>query len=676
MRDARVRSPPRFVLLLAALVVVYFGAGRLGLQFFGLVNPSASAVWPPTGVAVAAMVIFGYRVSAAIFVGAFLVNIVTAAAFLPAIGIAGGNTLEALTATYLIRRFAHGNKAFRRAFDTFEFGAAIALGSMLSAASGVATLWLGDLAATENLGVIGLTWWLGDTAGGILLAPLLVLWYLDPRLRGPRLRVAEALAMFAAISLVAAVVFLQPHFIHHPLAFLAAPPLLWAAFRFKPRDVATGVTIMTLIATWATAKGRGPFAMPSANESLVVLQAFTVVVAMAALIVAALVQERAALLRRARRALRETETALRSRDAFLAMLSHELRNPLSAISASAALLGVHEVSAEVSERARRVIQRQTGHLTRLIEDLLDVARISAGTLTLDRHPVDLAEIVDIVVLPLYAEGSRSRPRIELQLEPVWVDADADRLQQVVANIVQNAIKHTPAEGSVRVGVFGRGEEAVLEVVDNGAGIAADLLPKVFDLFVQRKQGIDRSQGGLGVGLALVRRIAELHGGTAEAFSEGPGRGSTFTVRLPRIAAASPPAVSGDLPDARRQYKILLVEDNKDARESLHALLQAVGHEVDEAPDGETGVRKALDWRPDFALVDIGLPGIDGYEVAHRIRAADPSVRLLALTGYGREEDRARAARAGFDAHLVKPVALRRLLQTLEALKATSLPAAS
>ncbi len=668
-------SSPRTVLLLAVLVVVYFGAGKLGLEFFGLLNPSASAVWPPTGVAVAASVLFGYRAAAAVFAGAFLVNVTTAGSLFPSIGIAAGNTLEAVAATYLINRFANGREAFRQAFSTFEFGACIALAAVSSASVGVASLWLGDMAEPEDLAGIWLTWWLGDTSGGILVAPLVMLWYLEPRLHGPRIRIVEALGMFMSVTALTALIFFQPRIFHYPLAFLAAPPLLWAAFRFRPRDVATGVGVMTLIATWATARGRGPFAMPSPNDSLVVLQAFTAVVAMTALIVAALVQERAALLRRARRALAEAEDALRARDAFLAMLSHELRNPLSAISASAALLGERNVAADASERARQIIQRQTAHLSRLIEDLLDVARITAGSLTLHRHPVDLSDIVDSAVRTLHAEGTGRGPRIDVNLEPVWVDADPDRLQQVVANVVQNALKYTPSEGHVTIGVFGRGDEAFVEVVDSGTGISPDLLPKVFDMFVQQGQGIDRSQGGLGVGLALVRRIVELHDGRVEAFSAGPGRGSTFTVRLPRIAAAIPAAVMGEVPNARPRYKILLVEDNPDARESLRALLKAAGHEVEEAAEGESGIRKGLEWRPDFALVDIGLPGIDGYEVARQIKAAEPKIRLIALTGYGWEEDRARAALSGFDEHLVKPVSLPRLLQAMDAIAADSPPAA-
>jgi CheY-like chemotaxis protein len=241
------------------------------------------------------------------------------------------------------------------------------------------------------------------------------------------------------------------------------------------------------------------------------------------------------------------------------------------------------------------------------------------------------------------------------VDHAWVSGDPTRLEQITINLVDNALKHTPPGGTITVGVRREGADAVLSVRDTGAGIAPDLLPHVFDLFTQGRRGLDRQQGGLGIGLTLVRRLVEQHGGRVDASSGGPGQGSEFVVRLPAIEpapAAAAPAVRGS--GARRQ-RILVVEDNPDARAMLRLLLEMSGHEVDEAPDGLTGLDVALRMQPDVALVDIGLPGLDGYELAQRLRERAPDIRLVAVTGYGQPEDRDRALRAGFTIHLVKPV---------------------
>ena len=265
-----------------------------------------------------------------------------------------------------------------------------------------------------------------------------------------------------------------------------------------------------------------------------------------------------------------------------------------------------------------------------------------------------------------ASGRGAGHTVSVETGPVWVDADPARLEQIIANLLDNALKYTPAGGSIALGVHAEGEEAVLAVSDNGIGIAPELIPYVFDLFVQGARALDRAQGGLGLGLALVRRLAVMHGGRVAVRSAGVGAGSAFELRLPRVDEAAAdrqaPAVA-----ASRQ-SILVIEDNDDGREMMAMMLEAHAYRVVTAVDGYEGLRLAAENTPDVALVDIGLPGIDGYEVARRMRA-DPStcgVRLVALTGYGLESDRLRAIEAGFDAHLVKPVDLQRLMEVLEA----------
>jgi CheY-like chemotaxis protein/two-component sensor histidine kinase len=341
---------------------------------------------------------------------------------------------------------------------------------------------------------------------------------------------------------------------------------------------------------------------------------------------------------------------------------------LSAISAAVGVLDQLQGPAPETKRWRNIIRRQTEHLSRLIDDLLDIARVSAGKMSIERTPVELGEIVERCVREL-TSGRVSDPRVELHIAETWISADVDRLEQIVTNLLSNAFKHTQANGSIRVTVSTRGDDGVLCVEDTGSGIGAELLPRVFDPFVQGEQGLERAAGGLGIGLALVKRFAELHGGRVEASSPGVGRGSTFTVRLPRIerpALARTEGVEPRLP-ANRPRRVLLIEDNDDTRVALRELLQLCGYDAHEALDGEAGLAAALRLRPDIVLLDIGLPKLDGYGVARRLKAAVPDVRLVALTGYGHEEDKLKIRLAGFDAHLLKPVGVERVREVIEEL---------
>jgi len=371
---------------------------------------------------------------------------------------------------------------------------------------------------------------------------------------------------------------------------------------------------------------------------------------------------------RLRREIEERQVAERqshAKDEFLAMLGHELRNPLSAISSAASLIGLPGVSNDGVQRAKKIIQRQSQHLGRIVDDLLDLSRAMSGKILLDRAPLDVAALVAGTLETFRATGRSSDYQLVQDLAPGWVEGDATRLEQIASNLIDNALKYTPAGGRIEVRTWTENDDVVLCVRDDGVGIAADLLPHVFDVFVQGSSTLDRSQGGLGIGLSLVRRLAELHGGEIEADSKGPGGGSTFTLRLPSVEhQAEPPAT----PAAHDHGKpsLLLIEDNDDGREMMTMMLGCYGYQVRAAEDGLRGLDAAREFRPDLALVDIGLPDIDGYEVARRLRA-DPATRhikLIALTGYGLAEDLKRVMDAGFDRHLVKPVNIEQLMEAI------------
>ena len=354
----------------------------------------------------------------------------------------------------------------------------------------------------------------------------------------------------------------------------------------------------------------------------------------------------------------------RSKDEFLAMLAHELRNPLGAIGGAAQVLALAQMPDVHATHAREVIQRQTAHMARLVDDLLDVGRVVTGQIGLDLQPFDLAEFARSYVETITA-GRPFGSQVEMSAESVWVSADPVRMEQILGNLVSNALKFAPPDRPVRVTVFARDGEAVLQVSDEGAGIDPELLPQVFDLFVQGPASVDRARGGLGIGLTLVRRLVELHGGSIEAFSAGRDQGATFTVRLPEIEPVEG-GRAAEAPVNGRRLKVLLVDDNIDSREMYSLILEAAGHEVRSAGDGASALSEFRSSPPDTAIVDIGLPGIDGYEVARRMRLepGGRDVTLIALTGYGFPEDRERSRRAGFDRHLVKPVAPEDLRQEL------------
>jgi signal transduction histidine kinase len=422
--------------------------------------------------------------------------------------------------------------------------------------------------------------------------------------------------------------------------------------------VSSGGTVVGVI--YANHGTRHPFT--AADETLVVTLADYVAVAL----------EKARLLDAEHAARAAAEAASRGKDELLAMLGHELRNPLAAIATATHVLGSAGAGEDAARRAREIIARQNAHLARLVDDLLDVARVTSGKIVLTRRPLEMAEVVRRSVATLTTGGRADQHRVAVDLAPAWAQVDETRLEQVVNNLVGNALRFTPPGGTIEVTLRVVDGQAVLRVRDSGVGIAPEMLPRVFDMFVQGTRGPEGGPGGLGLGLTLVRRIVELHGGAVEAASEGRGRGSTFTVRLPALAV--PPAVRSAAVPARRhdvRRRVLVVEDNADARDMLRVTLQLTGHEVHEAHDGPSGLEAIRRVRPDVALVDIGLPHFSGYELARKARGEfGAAVRLVALTGFGQPEDRRRALEAGFDTHLVKPVEPDTLQAAIEATSVT------
>ncbi|MBY0521931.1 MAG: response regulator [Gemmataceae bacterium] len=403
------------------------------------------------------------------------------------------------------------------------------------------------------------------------------------------------------------------------------------------------------------------------SDDVQFLQAFANVLGMAA--------ERKRLERELRSRAESLAVADKRKDEFLAMLAHELRNPLAPIRNAMAVLHFAGATEPEHRWAREVIVRQVAQLTRLVDDLLDVSRITRGKINFHKERVELASVIARAVetsRPLI-DARKHELRLALPADPLWLEADSTRLGQVLGNLLNNAAKYTPESGTIWLSCCREAGEIVIRVRDTGVGIPADMLPYVFDLFMQADRSLDRSEGGLGIGLTLVRSLVSLHGGSVEALSAGPGHGSEFVVRLPALPVEQP-ETSRLMPNGaplswKSNRRVLVVDDNEDSAETLAMVLKLSGHDVRMAHDGNSAIRLAQAFQPEVVLLDIGLPGMSGIEVARQLRQ-DPGLKhalIAAITGYGQDSDRQRSEEAGFDAHLVKPIdldELRSLLSTL------------
>ncbi len=372
-----------------------------------------------------------------------------------------------------------------------------------------------------------------------------------------------------------------------------------------------------------------------------------------------LIRDQISELQRAKMALRSAD---RRKDEFLATLAHELRNPLAPLKNGITLLTRAAAGDPQLAKLHAMMDRQVNQLVQLIDELLDVSRIATGKIVLHRTALDLREVVQVALEGCEPQLASAHHEVVVALPPqsLPVSGDAARLGQIVTNLVSNAAKYTPPGGRIEVSLREEAGEAVLTVADNGLGIPASMLGAVFDMFTQVNQTLDRSQGGLGIGLSLVKRLIALHGGSVTAHSDGPDRGSTFTVRLPRLPddgplAAPEPADGADPPASQvRRLQVLVIDDNVDAADSLAMLLRSLGHHAEVAYDGEGGLAAAVERNPQAIFCDLGMPSLDGLAVAARLRGQGVQSTLVAVTGWGAEADKRRSRAAGFDHHLTKP----------------------
>ncbi len=849
-------------LTISGVAVVYFAAAELGLSL-AFIHDNVSPVWPPTGVAVAALLLFGYRAWPGVLIGAFAANALTPIPIGAVLAIAAGNTLEALAAVFIMRRAGFKN-SFNRAKQVVWFLVALMAGTMIAASIGNASLCLAGAAQWEQFGSLWLTWWLGDLVGGLVVAPLIVTWATisQPSLKA---RWAETLLLFTLLFIASMMLFggwFPASVQTYPLAHMAFPFLIWAAFRLGQRGATASLLVLATVAIWGTRQGYGNFARSTPNESLLMVQVYIGATAVMCLFLVASIEERylantilrdserrlggnlgvtrilaespalsdatprilqticetlgwelgglwvpdrksneleclafwhspgsnraefeevsmrtrfgpgvglpgrvwtslkpvwipdvgkdnnfprgpyakaaglhagfafpilfrakflgvmeffsyeirqpdtallamfgsiggqigqflerkrneeerEQLLARELAARAEAERANKTKDEFLAIVSHELRTPLNAIVGWSSMLRSGSLDPARTTRAVEVIDRNAKAQAQLIEDILDVSRIVSGNLRLNPRPVQLQQVIEAAVDSIRPAADAKKISLEIKLdkEAGPVSGDPDRLQQVVWNLLSNAVKFTPEGGHVNVSLKGSNSNVEVVVSDNGNGIPAEFLPHVFDRFRQADGSKTRRHGGLGLGLAIVHNLVELHGGDVQVHSEGEGKGATFIINLPCVGFLTQPPVSQSQMDASRisddgtrelsGTRILAVDDDADSREMIEMVLKTQGAEVVSV----SGVKDALTvlerngWKPQILVSDLGMPEMDGYDLIREIRSGSTAQNLpaIAITGYAGNEEGKRALDAGFQRHLTKPVNWRELIDSI------------
>lgn len=524
------------------MIVAYVAAAAVGFRL-AFVAEQITTVWAPTGIALAALLIGGPRLWPAVWVGAFLANLGTAAPAWTALVIASGNTLEAAVAVAWLRKRPLFDPALRRIADVTAFILiAAVICTAISATVGAGVLCLAGVQPWARFTILWFDWWLGDALGALVVAPAILTALAHPWSRHEGLR--DAGWVTAAVLLTTVVFGQVVGTSAHPIEYGVFPLAIAAAVAGGPRSTSWVVLSASVVAIWHTVKGSGPFASTEAHYSLILLQAFMGVLAGTALLLAASVAERAAAERREKDALRKAKLAAESanqlKDQFLTTLSHELRTPLNAVLGYARLLQTNAIAPDKQPRAIDIIVRNARAQHQLVEDLLDMSRITTGKLRLDPAPVPVATVLREAVDGITPAADAKRITLVLDVDPLAgsVRADATRLQQVFWNVLTNAVKFTGEAGTVTIAVRRAGTNVEISVSDTGTGISPEFLPFVFDPFRQGDTRFDRAHGGLGLGLAITKQLVELHGGTIRAVSGGPGQGATFTVTLPCVITPS------------------------------------------------------------------------------------------------------------------------------------------
>jgi len=657
--------------LIGILAVIYFISGKLGLMLASL-HASASPVWPPAGIALATMILFGYRTWPAIFAGAFLVNVTTAGNVATSFAIATGNTLEALAGAWLVNRFAGGKNLCDRPQSVFKFALVAAISTIISPAFGVTSLTVAGFAEWRDYGAIWLTWWLGDATGDLVFAPLVLLWSVGSKRHWNKKEAAEVGTLLLLLVLLSSIVFggwIEISDRNYPIAFICGPIVIWMAFRFTQRETGTGIFILSALAVWGTLLGFGPFVRGTENQSLVTLQSWIAVLTITAMALSAGMAERRRIEQELQQQKSVVETANRTKDHFLAMLSHELRTPLTPVISTLESLETEPAQTEGTRSALAMIRRNVELETQLIDDLLDFTRIARDKMQLRFVPVDTHLAISNVVEICRAEVESKNLRVDLNLRANkhHVAADAAKFQQIIWNLLKNAVKFTRDSGEIAISSSNPSPEVLMITVrDTGIGMEPDVMQRIFDPFEQGNRSFERRLGGLGLGLAISKSLAQAHGGRLTAQSDGRDHGSTFIFSMPTLSTAEIASVPGPTSSEAlpQGLKILLVDDHEDTCAALEKLLVRRGHLVATTHNVRSAMEAAVRNKFDLLISDIALPDGSGMDLMMQLRAIS-KIPGIAISGFGNNGDIERSLQAGFSEHLIKPVKLENLEAAIE-----------
>ena len=677
-----------YILKVGVLILIYFLTAKLGLSFYAL-HGFATTLWPLSGIALAFLIIYGYSLWPGITIAAFAINLMTGSSPFVALGIAIGNTLEALLATYLLCKYVNLYRCFERLPDTLRFiGIVTIVGATTSATIGVTSIWLGDVIDLYQAPATWFAWWIGNSVSALIMTPFLLTCLIPTRpWNKDSLGWLEIIAGYSFLIISNLIIFWYPivQLKTSLVLYLILFPLIWSGIRFGSRGMTSSILITSIIAVWSTIYGRGPFIINPINDRFLYMQIFLGTISVIFLIFLSIVKERRLFMLKLKEHVDELEHALQkisaadeAKNDFLAILAHELRNPLAPVVSSLELMKIRiEEKVDVINLIK-IIETHVYTISHLLDDLLDISKISRKKLKLEKETFLLKDVIEksLETVNPAIKFKEHSVTVSLPEKNLYLEGDPIRIEQIIVNMLINAVKYTDPRGQINLTCTTEDDIVIISIKDNGIGIAPDILTQVFEPFFQAKTDTAGAGSGLGVGLSLSKKLAELHNGSIIAKSEGVGKGSEFIMRLPipkNIQLGMDMRTDGnqtfDLDKkaivSYKKYKILVIDDNIPAAEALSELLRYKGHEVKSSYEGETVLDIIRDFNPDIVVLDIGLSDISGYEVARRIRSQiGRRIQLVALTGYGQKSDKLKALKAGFDHHLTKPISISDLEKIL------------
>lgn len=681
MRGKEAETPPSAEIAwphIAAIVFFsYLVTGYIGLQLQS-VNTFSTLIWPPSGIAFAAFLMYGRRVWPWVYAAALLLNFLIGAPIIIALCIALGNTAGPFAGAYLVKRYGHYNPNSLRVRHIVAILVTAFIVASITSTVGTLSLWAGDLIASSAFWATWTTWWIGDVLGTLICALFILIWFHKPFFKRTISQYLELVAAEIAVAAFSFMIFWSPP---NPYSYTLFIPLTWVALRTGLRGISTALPITSAIAIAGTLLGQGPFA----SFGLAYLQVYLATMGMVFLIFTAIVQERKEVMKTLKLHVEELEGALHKISAedeakkeFLAILAHELRNPLATILSSIELIRLQGFSAANTNMLLETIDDRSRAMVHLLDDLLDISRISQKKLAIEKEIVAVDAFMDKLIFatqPLVEKYGHNF-NIERPSQELYIHGDPVRLEQIFMNLTINASKYTKSPGKIDISVRQEKDMVTTSIKDTGVGIPESMLRRIFEPFFQINRGRSGNEG-MGIGLPLTRQLVEMHGGTIEAKSEGSNQGSEFIVRLPLYKYTERKPQLPEYPSkltsqavrkprqVKRTFKILLIDDNQETSSALAKMLKLRGHATALAMTGNKGVQKALSFKPDVILLDIGLPDIDGYQVAQKLRSQKKPYMIVALTGYGQPEDKERAKEAGFDHHLTKPAGLKEIEAVLK-----------